>query len=150
MNALLCLLLFLSFRNCSLFWKGTVEQYSVMLQQAYPRIKAADPNCTGRASPIACCHLISSSLPCVVVFGAPAFNDDPWIDHVYSFGARDSFDVMATHPRVHWFLVSVAHLLFVCRARYQGYSAYPPDHPDDGNRWWLLHFPAVRKVRTQD
>jgi hypothetical protein len=62
-----------------------------------------------------------------VVLGGPSSNDDAWIRRVYELGGRNGFDVMATHP-------------------YQGVGDAPPEHPDDGNRWWLSHLPAVRSV----
>ena len=63
----------------------------------------------------------------LVVFGGPSSNDDGFIAAAYAAGAKGSFDVMATHP-------------------YQGMADYPPEHPDDGNRWWFTHLPAVRSV----
>jgi hypothetical protein len=62
-----------------------------------------------------------------VVLGGPSSNDDAWIRQVYSLGAKGSFDALATHP-------------------YQGIADAPPEHPDDGNRWWFTHLPAVRDV----
>jgi polysaccharide biosynthesis protein PslG len=62
-----------------------------------------------------------------VVLGGPSSNDDAWIRQVYSLGAKGSFDALATHP-------------------YQGIADAPPEHPDDGNRWWFTHLPAVRNV----
>jgi hypothetical protein len=62
-----------------------------------------------------------------VILGGPASNDDGWIGQVYSLGGRDSFDVLSTHP-------------------YQGVADAPPEHPDDGHRWWFTHLPAVRNV----
>ena len=62
-----------------------------------------------------------------VVLGGPSSNDDVWIKQVYSLGAKGSFDALATHP-------------------YQGIADAPPEHPDDGNRWWFTHLPAVRSV----
>jgi hypothetical protein len=46
---------------------------------------------------------------------------------VYSLGAKDYFDVLATHP-------------------YQGMADAPPEQADDGHRWWFTHLPAVRQV----
>ncbi len=63
----------------------------------------------------------------LVVFGGPSSNDDGFIAAAYAAGAKGSFDVMATHP-------------------YQGMADEPPEHPDDGNRWWFTHLPAVRNV----
>ena len=62
-----------------------------------------------------------------VVLGGPSSNDDDWIRQVYSLGAKGSFDALATHP-------------------YQGIADAPPERPDDGNRWWFTHLPAVRDV----
>jgi hypothetical protein len=63
----------------------------------------------------------------LVVFGGPSSNDDAFIASAYAAGARGAFDVMATHP-------------------YQGLADAPPEQPDDGNRWWFTHLPAVRAV----
>jgi hypothetical protein len=90
------------------FWSGTTEQYASLLKVAYPKVKAGSPSAQ-------------------VVFGAPSSNYDTWIDQVYSYGTKDYFDVMATHP-------------------YQGVANAPPNYPDDGNRWWFTHLPAVRNV----
>jgi hypothetical protein len=62
-----------------------------------------------------------------VILGGPASNDDGWIGQVYALGGRDSFDVVATHP-------------------YQGIADEPPEHADDGHRWWFTHLPAVHNV----
>ena len=62
-----------------------------------------------------------------VLLGGPSSNDDSWIRQVYSLGAKGSFDILATHP-------------------YQGQADAPPEHADDGNRWWFTHLPAVRRV----
>ncbi len=53
-----------------------------------------------------------------VVFGGTMYVDTPWIKRSYEAGARPFFDVMAVHP-------------------YQGDSSMPPEHPSDGNIWWL-------------
>jgi hypothetical protein len=60
-----------------------------------------------------------------VVLGGASSNDDEWIAKLYALGAKGSFDVLATHP-------------------YQ--ADHPPEHADDGNRWWFTHLPAVRNV----
>jgi hypothetical protein len=62
-----------------------------------------------------------------VVLGGPSSNDDTWIEGIYARGGRGSFDVLATHP-------------------YQGQADAPPEHPDDGHRWWFTHVPKVRNV----
>jgi hypothetical protein len=62
-----------------------------------------------------------------VVLGGPSSNDDVWIRELYSLGVKGSFDVLSTHP-------------------YQGKADEPPEKPDDGNRWWFSHLPAVRQV----
>jgi hypothetical protein len=67
----------------------------------------------------------------LVVFGGPSGNNDRFIAAAYAAGAKGSFDVMATHP-------------------YQGRSDAEPERPDDGNRWWLTHVPAVRAVMRRN
>lgn len=63
----------------------------------------------------------------LVVFGGVSGNDDRFVAQAYAFGAGGSFDVMATHP-------------------YQGVGDAPPEHADDGERWWITHVEAVRAV----
>jgi polysaccharide biosynthesis protein PslG len=65
-----------------------------------------------------------------VVLAGPSSNDDRWIGELYAKGAKSSFDVLATHP-------------------YQGKADEPPEHPDDGHRWWFTHLPAVRDVMLE-
>ena len=93
------------------FWKGTVAQYVDLLKAAYPQLKSGDPNTK-------------------VVLAGPSTNDDAWIGQVYSFGAKNYFDVLATHP-------------------YQGLANQPPEYPDDGHTWWFTHLPAVLRVMQQ-
>ncbi len=90
------------------FWQGTIDEYVELLRAAYPAFKAGDPQAQ-------------------VVLGGPSSNDDGWIRQVYARGAKDSFDVLATHP-------------------YQGIADAPPERPDDGHRWWFTHLPVVRQV----
>jgi polysaccharide biosynthesis protein PslG len=66
-----------------------------------------------------------------VVFAGMSHNDDAYLRRLYALGVKGSFDVVATHP-------------------YQGLGDAPPEHPDDGNRWWLTHVPAVRKVMVEN
>jgi hypothetical protein len=65
--------------NMTDFWTGSATQYAQLLKDAYPAIKAGDPQTQ-------------------VVLGAPAFNDSNWIGALYQAGIHGSFDVMATHP----------------------------------------------------
>jgi hypothetical protein len=62
-----------------------------------------------------------------VVLGGPSSNDDDWMRRLYAAGGGGSFDVLSTHP-------------------YQGIGDAPPEHVDDGHRWWFSHVPAVRAV----
>jgi hypothetical protein len=90
------------------FFTGTTAQYVNLLKAAYPALKDGDPSAK-------------------VVLGGPSSNDAAWISQVYSLGAKNYFDVMATHP-------------------YQGIADAPPEQPTDGNRWWFTQTPAVRNV----
>ncbi len=63
----------------------------------------------------------------LVVLGGPSGNDDKFIGRLYAVGAKTSFDVVATHP-------------------YQGLANAPPEHADDGERWWVTHVAAVRAL----
>jgi arabinogalactan endo-1,4-beta-galactosidase len=96
--------------NSTTFWTGTTTEYVNLLKAGYRGFKAGDAGGT-------------------VVLGGPSFNDDAWIRDVYSRGAKDSFDVVSTHP-------------------YQGFGDAAPESADDGNKWWFTHTPAVRKVMT--
>jgi hypothetical protein len=62
-----------------------------------------------------------------VVLGGPSYNDTSWLEQVYAAGARGSFDVLATHP-------------------YLGPSDAPPETPDDGSPWTLLHVARVQDI----
>jgi hypothetical protein len=93
------------------FWNGTTTDYANLLKASYASFHTGDPSTK-------------------VIFGAPSYNDDAYIDQVYAAGAKNYFDVMATHP-------------------YQGIANLPPDHAEDGNRWWFTHLPAVRNVMAK-
>ncbi|MGB5758597.1 MAG: cellulase family glycosylhydrolase, partial [Acidimicrobiales bacterium] len=62
-----------------------------------------------------------------VVFGGPSHQNVPFISAAYDAGAGGYFDVMATHP-------------------YQGGSDKPPDHPTDGNIWWMTEQPTITEL----
>jgi hypothetical protein len=62
-----------------------------------------------------------------VVLGGPSYNDTAWLQQVYAAGAGGSFDVLATHP-------------------YLGPSDAPPETPDDGSPWTLLHVARVQQL----
>jgi hypothetical protein len=62
-----------------------------------------------------------------VVLGGPSYNDTDWLEQVYAAGAEGSFDVLATHP-------------------YLGPSDAPPETPDDGSPWTLLHVAKVQEL----
>lgn len=66
---------------------------------------------------------------CKVVLGGPSSNDNVWLRDLYSRGVAGSFDCAATHP-------------------YQGVADAPPEHADDGHRWWFTHLPYVRRAMT--
>ncbi len=62
-----------------------------------------------------------------VVFAGTTHQNAKYISDAYAAGAGGYFDVMATHP-------------------YQGGSDKPPDHPTDGNYWWITEQPTVTDV----
>jgi hypothetical protein len=97
--------------NLSEFWAGDAEAYAQLLRAAYPAFKEGNPDA-------------------LVVLAGPSSNDDAWIRQMYSLGAKDSFDVLGTHP-------------------YQGVADAPPEAADDGSRWWFTHLPAVRNVMLE-
>jgi polysaccharide biosynthesis protein PslG len=67
----------------------------------------------------------------LVILGGSSTNNDAWLRQLYRLGAKPYFDVVATHP-------------------YQGLGDAAPNHPDDGNRWWFTHLPAVRQVMVDN
>ena len=89
-------------------WTGTPETYAQLLHVAYQAFKRGDPHA-------------------LVVLGGISGNDDKFIGRIYAAGAKNSFDVVATHP-------------------YQGVADAPPEHADDGERWWITHVDAVRAL----
>jgi hypothetical protein len=62
-----------------------------------------------------------------VVFAGTTHQNAKYIADAYAAGAGGYFDVMATHP-------------------YQGGSDKPPDHPTDGNYWWMTEQTTVNDV----
>ncbi|MBA3303983.1 MAG: cellulase family glycosylhydrolase [Acidimicrobiia bacterium] len=94
--------------NSSDFFAGDAATYVRLLRPAHAAIDAADPDTK-------------------VVLGGPSYNDTEWLEQVYRAGARESFDVMATHP-------------------YLGPSDMPPETPDDGSPWTLLHVARVQAL----
>ncbi len=66
-----------------------------------------------------------------VVFGGPSHQDARFISAAYAAGAGGYFDVMATHP-------------------YQGGSDKPPDHPTDGNDWWMTEQPTITELMRRN
>lgn len=94
------------------FWLGTSVEYVDLLKTAYPGVKGGDPNAK-------------------VVLGGPSTNDDSWIREVYQAGAKEYFDVMATHP-------------------YQAIADKEPEYnPGDGKHWWFTSFPMVHNVMQE-
>ena len=87
------------------------DGYTQLLRAAYPALRAGDP-----AAP--------------VVFGGVQYNDDDWLARAYAAGAKDSFDVMATHP-------------------YPAIADQSPDVPDDGTIWVLNHAAAVHRLMAE-
>ena len=95
--------------NSSDFMTGAdPAAYVRLLRAAYPAFKAGNPSAT-------------------VVFGGVSYNHDAWIAAAYNAGAKDYFDVMATHP-------------------YMGVADLPPATIDDGTMWTLTHAVAVRNL----
>ncbi|WGX95213.1 cellulase family glycosylhydrolase [Nocardioides sp. L-11A] len=97
--------------NFPVFFEGAdPATYTRLLCAAYPAVKRYDD--------------------APVVFGGLMYNDDGWLRRAYEAGARDCFDVLATHP-------------------YVGPSDAPPDTPAVGAVWRLTHTPAVRAVMEE-
>jgi hypothetical protein len=66
-----------------------------------------------------------------VILGGPTSADDQWLAQAYALGAKNYFDIVSMHP-------------------YQGKQDEPPEYPDDGNKWWFTHIPAVRTVMVNN
>ncbi len=87
------------------------------------------------ADPVAYTNLLRAAYPAfhagypdtTVVFGGVEYNDDAWIEQAYAVGAQGYFDAMSTHP-------------------YMGVANLPPDTPDDGTKWTLMHATAVHDL----
>lgn len=87
------------------------------------------------ADPVAYTNLLRAAYPAfhagypdtTVVFGGLEYNDDAWLARAYDAGAQGSFDAMATHP-------------------YMGMANLPPDTPDDGTKWTLMHARAIHDL----
>ena len=60
------------------YWDGSVGDYAELLEAAYPKVKAGDPNAK-------------------VVSGGTSFNDYHYVRQLYEAGAKGSFDVLATN-----------------------------------------------------
>jgi beta-xylosidase len=99
-----------------------------------------EPNLDGffaGADPVAYTKLLRAAYPAFhrgnpdvqVLFGAPSYNDTPWLTKAYAAGAHGSFDVMATHP-------------------YMGKADAAPETADDGSIWMLDHVAAVHDLMT--
>jgi hypothetical protein len=58
---------------------ASVQKYTTLLQTAYTQAKLADPNG-------------------IVVTGGIAGNDDIYLEQMYSYGAKGSFDILGLHP----------------------------------------------------
>ena len=86
------------------------DTYTRLLCAAYPAVKRYDK------SP--------------VLFGGLMYNDDKWLAEAYRAGAKDCFDVLATHP-------------------YVGPSDAAPDTPSVGAVWRLTHTPAMRSLMDE-
>jgi polysaccharide biosynthesis protein PslG len=72
--------------------------------------------------------LVGTGVP--VVLGAPSSCDDQFYKLLYTYGLKPGdYDIASVHA-------------------YQGDASAPPEYPDDGNRWWFTHLPAVRKVMS--
>src|SRR5581483_4572886 len=78
--------------NLSGEWGGqppNPEAYARLLLAAYPLIKAADPNAL----------VVSAGLASTGGDGgATALNDVDFLSRLYAAGARNSFDVLGSHP----------------------------------------------------
>lgn len=65
-----------------------------------------------------------------VVLGGVSYNDTKYLRRLYELGAQGHFDVMATHP-------------------YLGVADAPPETPDDGTIWTMVHVKAVHDLMTE-
>jgi hypothetical protein len=112
-------------------WRGKVQAWEIWNE---PDLPAFWPSSTAHYA-----ALLKAAYPAfkagdpnaLVLLAGPSSNDDAWLRQIYALGGKGSFDVVATHP-------------------YQGKGDAPPEHPDDGNRWWFTHLPAVRQVMVEN
>jgi polysaccharide biosynthesis protein PslG len=96
--------------NGGTFFTGNAAQYVDLLKAAYRGFKSGDPRS-------------------LVVLGGLMWNDDDWLRELYARGAKDFFDVVATHP-------------------YSWFPEAPPELADDGDIARFTHTPAIRRVMT--
>jgi len=100
--------------NNTTYFNGSVAQYVSVLKAGYAGFKAGDPSG-------------------LVVLGGIMWEDDAYVRSLYDAGAKDYFDVLATHG-------------------YHFPGDDPPETPDTGSAHpiaHLSHIPAVRSVMTQ-
>lgn len=108
-------------------WADDVAAWEVWNEPNFPSFfEGADPGVYTR--------LLCAAYPAVkehddspVLFGGLMYNDDAWLADAYRAGAKECFDVLATHP-------------------YVGPSDASPDTPSVGAVWRLTHTPAMRSV----
>ena len=76
--------------NAYFFWSPQPDPaaYTVLLQAAFPAIKAADPNAT----------VIAGVLGSIPDFGNLYMNPVTYLDQMYDAGAHGSFDAISFHP----------------------------------------------------
>jgi hypothetical protein len=65
----------------------------------------------------------------VIVFGGTMYVDVAWIRRAYDAGAKGHFDVMAVHP-------------------YMGKADAPPELPDTGEIWNMMHVDALETLMS--
>jgi hypothetical protein len=109
-------------------WDGKVIGWEVWNEQNSPDfMEGADPVAYTRLLKTAYPAFKAGSAATPVVFGGVQYNDTDWIRRAYNAGAKDSFDVMATHP-------------------YMGVADTAPGTADDGTMWTLNHVRTVHDL----
>ena len=114
-------------RWASRHWRGRVDAWEVWNEPNLHGSWAGSAARYVRMLRLAFSALKRGDPRTTVVFGGLSGTDDRLLAKAYAAGAHGWFDVLATHP-------------------YQGVSDAPPEHPDDGERWWITHVESIRAL----
>jgi hypothetical protein len=109
-------------------WKGKVQAWEVWNEpNASEFFAGADPATYTSLLKSAYTAAHAADPAVNIVFGGTMYVDTAWISKVYDAGAKGYFDTMAVHP-------------------YMGQADAPPELPDTGDRWNMMHVDALVKL----